>query len=386
MSEEKRSDCNDARRRKRNGMQMKRKESGEHTAFLINLLKLLCQSGDSGVSVKEIGSLYCDGKNAWPCDKTITRAIKALNVILDPNAESEEPEWRTPRSSLPIRLQTTEENGVRTRRYVFAQRGLFCEQVGTAPKPTPELALSLYAQKKNLGGQDFMQLLSLLTEGLQEKKANPILADLEKFVYVSGFSPVQSGANLRKILQVFQAIQRRRPVRFQYTSASTGKMTKSREVNPFGLVFRHSVWYMAGLCRESNEQRIFRIDHIDRLSVLENTTYTIPADFSLERYYGQTWGIWTETKKSPNPETIELEVMAAVASHFEATCYHASQRVERLADGRLSVKFHVGGAKEMLPWIIGWGAFIKVLQPAWLREQVVGSARSILSQYELPTT
>lgn len=363
-------------------MKMKRKESGEHTAFLINLLKLLCQSGAAGVSEQAIGALYCDGKNSWPCEKTIRRAIKALNVILDPNVESEEPEWRTPRSSLPIRLQVEQEGGARVRRYVFAQRNLFCEQEEVMPKPA--LAISLYAQKRNLDGQEFLQLISLLSEGLQETKTNPVLADLEKYVYVSGFSPVKSGVNLRKLLQVFQAIQRRRPIRFQYTAGTSGLRAKSREANPFGLVFRHNVWYLTGLCREQGEQWIFRIDHMDRLSVMENTTYTIPADFSLDRYYGQTWGIWTETNQPPQPETVELEVMANVAGYFEATCYHDSQQLKRLADGKLRVSFQVGGAKEMLPWILGWVGHVKVLQPAWLREQVDGSARSIMAQYELP--
>ena len=75
--------------------------------------------------------------------------------------------------------------------------------------------------------------------------------------------------------------------------------------------------------------------------------------------------------------------MANLAGYFEATCYHDSQQLKRIADGNLRVSFQVGGAKEMLPWILGWGEHVKVLQPAWLREQVAGSARSIIAQYEL---
>ena len=360
---------------------MMRKESGEHTTFLICLLSQLCQSGEVGVTMDDIKALYCDRKNSCPCDKTIKRAIMALNVIFDPYTNSDSPDERTPKDYLPIRVKTMEENGVKVRRYVFAKRGLFEEKVGASPKPTAGLALSLYSQKKQLREEEFAQLITLLTDGLTPKNTNPILVDIQKYVYVSGFSPAQTGRNLQSLLRIFQAIQRRWAVRFNYTSASTGELTKQREINPYGLVFRHGVWYLAGVCRDTNERRIFRIDHMDRLSVMESNAYTIPADFSLERIYGQSWGIWTESKNPPEPELVELEVAASVASHFEAICYHASQDVKKLDDGRLRVTFTVSGAIEMLPWILGWGACMRVIQPEWIRQKVVDSAKNVLSQY-----
>ena len=78
---------------------------------------------------------------------------------------------------------------------------------------------------------------------------------------------------------------------------------------------------------------------------------------------------------------MELEVVASVASHFEAIRYHASQVAEKLADGRLRVRFTVSGVVEMLPWILGWGDCIRVMQPEWLRQKVVDSTKNILAQY-----
>ena len=131
-----------------------------------------------------------------------------------------------------------------------------------------------------------------------------------------------------------------------------------------------------------NARRIFRLDHMDRLIVRENLLFTLPADFSLSQYYGISWGIWTESGKSPEPETVVLDVSAAVASHFDATLYHESQTVTILDDGSRRVQFQVAGAVEMIPWILGWGATVRVLEPAWLRQMVRERAVEILAQYD----
>ena len=116
--------------------------------------------------------------------------------------------------------------------------------------------------------------------------------------------------------------------------------------------------------------------------IQENLSFTIPAGFSLEKCYAASWGIWTESGKQPEPETVELVVSAAVASHFDAICYHESQNVKRLADGSLLVRFQVAGAVEMLPWLLGWGAAVKVQEPLWLRQKLQERARDLLAQYE----
>ena len=362
-----------------------RQESGERAKFLIRLLILFCQrSADEGVSYEEIASLYCDEKNKRPSEKTIQRAVKFLNVLFDPNADDEDRYSRTPRSNLPIQMKTSQENIERVRRYYFTRHNLFCVD-DTANNKDSGLAFNLYAQKKQLSAMDFETLLALMAEGLKQKNGSQLLGEIEKYVYVSGFSPAQSGQNLHKLLQVFQAIQRRRPMRFHYTSASTGEISKSREVNPYGLLYRHGVWYMVGHCHEASERRIFRIDHMDRTSMQENTTFSIPTDFSLENIYGRTWGIWTESKRPPKPEKIELKVASNIASHFGTICYHASQKVEKHNDGSLTVRFEVSGALEMIPWILGWGSCVQVMEPAWLKQKVIQSAKDLLQQYEEKT-
>ena len=358
-----------------------RNSGGDHAEFLIRLLLLLAGRGEAGATQEDIEELYRDEKGNRPVEKTIRRAIHKLNAIMDPSTSEKEPLFRRAKNARPIQMQTKEERGRRVRRY-YLKTMIQRPDEGPAGKTDSNLVFNLIGQKKQLLAEEFETLLSLLSGGLRPDAAGALLQDLDRYVYVSGFSPAQSRDNLHKLVEVFRAIRRTLAVEFQYTSANTGEKTSHRIVNPYGLVYRSGVWYLVGQSRENNARRIFRIDHMDHLIVRENLLFTLPADFSLSQYYGNSWGIWTESGKCPEPETVTLAISAAVASHFDATRYHESQTAKILDDGSRRVQFHVAGAVEMIPWLLGWGATVRVLEPAWLRQVVRERAGEILAQYE----
>ena len=360
--------------------QYTRNNGGEHAEFLIRLLLLLARCGSGGVKQEDIEELYLDEKGNRPVEKTIRRAIKKLNAIMDPSTSEKEPMFRRPKNARPIQMHTKEENGRRIRRYYLKKMIQLPDEVPNW-KTDSSLVFNLIGQKKQLQAEEFETLLSLLSGSLRPDTANTLLQDLDRYIYVSGFSPAQSQANLHKLVEVFRAIRRGLAVEFHYTSANTGEKTSHRIVNPYGLVYRSGVWYLVGQNRENNARRIFRIDHMNRLIVRENLLFTLPADFSLSQYYGNSWGIWTESAKRPDPETVVLEVSSTVASHFDATRYHESQNVKVLDDGSRRVRFQVAGAVEMIPWLLGWGATVRVIEPDWLRQEVRERAREILAQY-----
>lgn len=361
-----------------------RNEGGEHATFLIRLFLLLVQkTPEGGATIEDMRGIYADAKKGGPpSDKSIQRAIQKLNYIFDPSSADEDPEFRTPRDRLPIKATITMQGGKRLRRYTFER--LLTPERETDVEKTAKMMFNLYPQQRQMQTEDFERMFEHLASsmGKQGTEGGQMRGDIERFVFVSGFTPAESRQNLQKMLQIFQAFRRQKRVRFQYTSASTGEKSAAREVNSFGLVSRHGVWYLVGHCHSANAVRIFRVDHIDRLALVENSTYSIPAGYSLSKTYGSLWGIWTESEKPSGTERVVLQVAAHISSHFDTIRYHASQDVQKNSDGSLKVVFTVGGAREMLPWLLGWGDCIKVLEPTWLRDEVVESAKKLLQQYE----
>lgn len=365
-------------------MSVKRDEGGEHVTFLFRLLLLLIQkTPEGGASISDIQRIYESAKNSDPpSGKIIQRAIRRLNYIFDPNSADKDPLFRTPRNQLPVRGTSTLIGGERVRRFSFHRLLTSGKEPDT--DKAAQVLFQLYPQQRQMQQEDFGRMFDLLAVSLGKQGASggQLRSNIDQFIFVSGFTPAKSRQNLHNMLQIFQAFRRQKRVRFQYTSASTGEKSDTREVNSYGLISRHGVWYLIGHCHSANAMRIFRIDHIERLGIVENSTYKIPADFSLEKMYGPLWGIWTEAAKPPIREQVRLHVSASIASHFDTIRYHSSQVVLKNTDGSLEVKFAVGGVQEMVPWLMGWGAHVKVLEPVWLRNEVVTNAKKLLQQYE----
>ena len=74
-------------------------------------------------------------------------------------------------------------------------------------------------------------------------------------------------------------------------------------------------------------------------------------------------------------------VYPLVANNVAETRWHPTQENRPLPDGSLEVRFQVSGLKEILYWILGYGAEVEVLEPAELREMVADHVRRMTSYY-----
>jgi len=345
-------------------------------AVLKVLLTVIEKTPMGGATLEELKEAYCEVKDRLPSDKTIRRIIRRINLLFDPlayNAE-EEGEEITPRA-----IEAKRRGG--KLRYVFTKDL-------AAPRLDPGLALlltlSLYPRQRQLLPDQFEVLMKLVFESVFHRLSEwqRLKEEMERYVYVSGYGPANPKENLRLVERILQAIRLRKRVRLSYWRSYDGELTV-REVEPYGLLCRHGVWYLVGRCLAARERRVFRLDHIERLDLVEKSIYSIPDDFSLREAYTNSWGVWTEEEPGP-VETVRLKVAPGLAHKFRVTRYHPSQVTEELPDGWLEVRFELCGVEEMIPWLLGWGTGLEVLEPAWLREGIVEALEEMLSLYRRP--
>lgn len=339
------------------------------------LLTVIEKTPAGGATMEELKEAYQEVKDREPSERTIRHIIRRINLLFDPLAydpDEEQGDLLRERRAIEPR----EKNGRHA--YVFT-RDL------AAPRLDPGLALllalSLCPQQRHLLPDQFEVLMKLVFENVLQRMAEwqRLRQEMERYVYVSGYGPASPHRNVRLVETILQAIRLAKRVRFTYCRAYDGRVTE-REVEPYGLLCRHGVWYLAGRCLTAGERRVFRLDHIERLDLVENSTYTIPEGFSLQDAYAHAWGVWTEEEQGP-PEMIRLRVGPGLAHKFRVTRYHESQTVTELPTGGLEVHFQVSGAEEMIPWLLGWGASVEVLEPGWLRETLADVLEETLGLY-----
>jgi len=85
-----------------------------------------------------------------------------------------------------------------------------------------------------------------------------------------------------------EAVIKNRRVSVQYQSTSKRKAT-DRIIDPYGLAFRGSAWYLVGFCHLRKEVRTFRISRVKKVKILPES-FKIPSDFSIERYFSESYG------------------------------------------------------------------------------------------------
>ena len=347
-------------------------------AMLRVLLKIVEKTPNGGATKQELLTACASSGGDTYSDKALQRLIRRINEFYEPGSTARDRDKAE--SDQEKKLAVEAVGRMDTRRYIFTRELVPGQRVD--PSQALLLALSLYPQQRQMLAEQFQKIMKMVFDQAlaTAQECYSLQDDIEKFVYVSGYSQDKHKQNNNWVSQILQAIRRRKRVRMNYTRAYDGETTKGREVEPYGLLCRHGVWYLVGFCHEARERRIFRVDLIERLSLVENSDYEIPAEFSLREVYGSSWGTWT-TKGAGPAETIRLKVEPGMAKKFAVTNYHDSQKVMPQAAGSAEVSFQVVNAGEMIPWLMTWGPTVEVLEPQWLRKAVAGNAQAIADMY-----
>jgi len=358
-------------------------KSANHTEALLKvLLKIIERTAAGGATKRELRETYAEVKGSPPHDRTISRIVTAINEYIS--------RWEDDGSMI---LQTSTVGGrgfnqaVEVRHqdkqtYYYFTRDL-TEHTKTGFAQAAQAALSLYPQKKQMTPEHFEAVKDAFSGSILRRMTgwDSLEKDIERFVHVSGYSRAKIQQVGQWTFKILDALRRSKRIEFDYVRLYDGTDSRQRQLEPYGLVCRQGTWYVVGRDVDKGEKRVFRIDQIVRLSVVENSTYSVPAGFSMQEAYGNAWGVWTEAGAG-QLEQVVIRVDAGMAAKFRTTRYHDSQQLVSNADGSTEILFNVTGVEEMVPWLITWGKTIEVLQPDWLRGAVAATARDIAAVYD----
>jgi len=130
----------------------------------------------------------------------------------------------------------------------------------------------------------------------------------------------------------------------------------------------------------ANDKRItFKMERIERIESRQET-YVIPNDFDPREYLRDTWGIWYSESE---PQEVVLKFHPRVVRRVLETTWHTNEEKNEQPDGYLIWTAKIAEPQEMMPWIRGWGADVKVLEPRAIREMMMGEARAMTELYNI---
>jgi len=174
------------------------------------------------------------------------------------------------------------------------------------------------------------------------------------------------------------ATRYRKRVTLQYQSGSTG-YKQSRDVDPYGLIYRESNWVLVGYCHLRKDVRSFRLDRILEMKVApkpKSPDFQRPDDFDARSYANRSpWTFQTEEL-----ELVCLEIGQA-AAHIAREDFGPAVAIESLPKDCVSVRFPCGNPDYTVTRILSAKGAIKVLEGLNLKKRLKDGLASIKENF-----
>ena len=156
-----------------------------------------------------------------------------------------------------------------------------------------------------------------------------------------------------------------------------GENGEQRRVQPLHLACIEQQWYLFGFdLQREGQVRTFALARMSRLQ-RTGRHFEPPERFSVDEHLAGSFGVFS----SARPERIVLRFDELGGQLVRERTWHATQRIEPLADGGLRLALEVGISPEIERWILGWGEHVEVLAPAGLRATIAGKTARVAALY-----
>ncbi|MEZ4676266.1 MAG: YafY family protein [Caldilineaceae bacterium] len=165
--------------------------------------------------------------------------------------------------------------------------------------------------------------------------------------------------------QLQQAIQKQRVIVLQYHAQHNNQITE-RAVEPLQLAYLDNVWVLTAWCRLREDQRSFRLDRIDRLTV---TRETFPNRALQPR------------GRSESGTAVVVWVSDKIARWMREAQYFAFVREERAEGAGLLMHYQVRDVDKFIHWLLQWGAAVEVVAPPEVRLAVAQEVAALGKRY-----
>ncbi|MCL2167121.1 MAG: YafY family transcriptional regulator [Clostridiales bacterium] len=173
------------------------------------------------------------------------------------------------------------------------------------------------------------------------------------------------GQLTEKIEQIKQAVLQERVIDFDYFY---DKGDTHRRIEPYFVIFQWTAWYVFGYCLERQDFRLFKLTRLWNLQLCDEqyAPREIPPDRrDFSRNFVDDIRFVALFDLSAKYQLIEL---------YGLNCYTETK------DGLL-FEFSFTNRDYLVSWLLGFGSRVKVLEPAYIAEDIQRAAENILSRY-----
>lgn len=180
--------------------------------------------------------------------------------------------------------------------------------------------------------------------------------------------------------RIASALFSNRQMYIQYRARGQNQQLSERRISAQKLLYYRDNWYITAHCHYRKELRMFSIDSIHSVKVLEkNAEQTKPK--LLDDFLNSGYGIFSGQAK----HNVVLQFSTARANWVADEHWHPKQQGLWLENGEYQLSFPFSDSRELIMDILKHGAEVKVIAPTFLREAVGDEIKKMQNLYDCLT-
>jgi predicted DNA-binding transcriptional regulator YafY len=182
----------------------------------------------------------------------------------------------------------------------------------------------------------------------------------------------------REFAEILRAVRGRRALACRYYSIGRDEEAE-RTIEPYGMMLSWGRWYCVGRARDRDALRVFRVDRMRDVRVLEDdgAEFEVPRSFDIQSYLDRSpWELSNE-----KPTTARIRVA------FPQSRWVVGEGLGKVTkpvtkDGGVELEFAVRSRDPFLRWLLTFGPQVEVLSPPGLKRDLVTLRERIRGRYD----
>ncbi|MGE4441344.1 MAG: helix-turn-helix transcriptional regulator [Desulfomicrobium sp.] len=187
--------------------------------------------------------------------------------------------------------------------------------------------------------------------------------------------PAHVGGRGHVVDILFRAVTERRRVEVSY--AKPHAEPEEFEVDPYQLYVLDGALYLDGYHWGRKAVRCFKACRIKKAR-LTGITFTNNRAYAYDERRLSSFRVFATDRE---PETVRIWFSRFAAPYIREEYHNPSQLLTDNPDGSLIYEVRATEPREVLWWAMRWGADFEVLEPEWLRAEVMEKVRRMMGRY-----
>jgi predicted DNA-binding transcriptional regulator YafY len=179
----------------------------------------------------------------------------------------------------------------------------------------------------------------------------------------------QTELHLQSILK---AIGSSSVIEMEYISLEK-RETTTRKVEPVGIYYLGSHWYLIAWCQLRNDYRNFRTDKIKRLTIINETN---------SKTHPPLQSFLDKMSADKEVHKVIIDIEPEVAKYLGEQKYYNGFVKEEINGDHIRMTFLTGSLMGFSRWYMLYGDHAKIVEPSELNDRVAGIAENILKKLE----